>query len=196
MKFLALIATISLFGSALALFESSEVHLIIDAGHGGVDPGALEEGARESDLNLTWALELKAQAEEQGLEVTLIREDDHFIDLAARKNAITENKKEGSIFISIHQNHSSSAEKSGSYIYISKETPDQSMELAQSVAQHLNELAEPQVELESLFLLRNLDMPGLVISPGFISNESDLKDLNSSEFREKFNEQLLEALQK
>ena len=83
--------------------------VIIDAGHGGEDPGALgPEGIHEKDVALGIALELLAILErEPDLTAFMIREDDTFVDLWRRGEIATEAKGDRpGVFVSIHANSS------------------------------------------------------------------------------------------
>ncbi len=77
--------------------------VIIDAGHGGHDTGAIgPTGVREKDVALGVVLKLKEKLEAQGLEVVLTRDDDTFIALDERTRIA--NREHGDLFISIHCN--------------------------------------------------------------------------------------------
>lgn len=77
--------------------------VIIDAGHGGHDTGAIgPTGVREKDVALSVVLKLKARLEKLGLEVVLTRDDDTFVPLEQRTRLA--NKEHGNLFISIHCN--------------------------------------------------------------------------------------------
>lgn len=77
--------------------------VIIDAGHGGHDTGAIgPTGVREKDVALGVVLKLKEKLEALGLEVVLTRDDDTFIALDQRTRIA--NKEHGDLFISIHCN--------------------------------------------------------------------------------------------
>lgn len=81
--------------------------VIIDAGHGGGDPGALgPDGIREKDVALAIAMRLAAHLEDASrLEVRLVRDDDSFVDLWERGQIATELKRDRpGIFVSIHAN--------------------------------------------------------------------------------------------
>ena len=76
--------------------------VIIDAGHGGEDPGAIGKGGtREKDINLQISKKLKALIDkESGMKAVLIRDGDYFVPLAARVKKAR--KIKANIFISIH----------------------------------------------------------------------------------------------
>ncbi|NVK03338.1 MAG: N-acetylmuramoyl-L-alanine amidase [Flavobacteriia bacterium] len=196
MKFLALIATLSLFGSAFALFDSPSQHLIIDAGHGGMDPGGSQDGIREADINLIWAIELKQLAEERGMLVTILREDDSFMDLKMRKAGVEDALEDETVFISIHQNTSQNIDVQGAFVYVSESSTEASVKLAEVIEAHLDSITDTRTQEQDLFLLRDTDVTGVVVSPGFMSNATDFANMNSKEFRSRFNHQLLNAIQK
>lgn len=76
--------------------------VVIDAGHGGHDPGAVGNGLREKDINLKATLQLADRLRRQGVDVQLTRADDRYLKLAER-TAIANNTN-ASIFISLHCN--------------------------------------------------------------------------------------------
>jgi N-acetylmuramoyl-L-alanine amidase len=90
--------------------------VVIDAGHGGHDPGAQARGLTEADLVLDIALRLeKLLLKEGGFEVVLTRRTDTFVGLEER-TAIA-NKAGADLFLSIHSNASSSASARGIETY-------------------------------------------------------------------------------
>ena len=109
--------------------------IVIDAGHGGVDPGATSvTGVLEKDLVLDYALELKEQLQELGhYRILLTRESDLFIPLRDRY-AIAE-KGEADLFISLHANtHAKSSIRGASVFTLSEKGADSDAEAAQLAA--------------------------------------------------------------
>lgn len=78
--------------------------VVIDAGHGGHDHGAIDNGVREKTINLGVALKLGNMIKKQmeNVKVVYTRDDDVFLSLQARANVA--NKAHGDLFISIHTN--------------------------------------------------------------------------------------------
>lgn len=78
--------------------------IVIDAGHGGKDIGATDNGVREKDINLGVAKQLSAMLKKKmkNVKVVMTRDDDTFISLQERANIANRNK--GNLFISIHTN--------------------------------------------------------------------------------------------
>lgn len=78
--------------------------LVIDAGHGGHDHGAIDNGAREKDINLGVAKKLEALVKKKlkNVKVVMTRDDDTFISLQERADIANRNR--GNLFVSIHTN--------------------------------------------------------------------------------------------
>jgi N-acetylmuramoyl-L-alanine amidase len=92
--------------------------IVIDAGHGGKDPGALGINSQEKDITLAIATELKKILNEKlpEIKVVMTREDDTFIELANRAKEVSKN--EADFFISIHCNSNNNKEAFGSETYV------------------------------------------------------------------------------
>jgi N-acetylmuramoyl-L-alanine amidase len=76
--------------------------VVLDAGHGGKDPGAVANGLREKDINLKVALLMSNILKKQGLEVVLTRSTDVYLKLADRTNIAV--RKNADVFVSLHCN--------------------------------------------------------------------------------------------
>lgn len=89
--------------------QQHEFTVVIDAGHGGHDHGAIDNGAREKDINLGVAKKLAALVRKKmkDVKVVMTRDDDTFVSLQERANIANRNKgnrNKGNLFISIHTN--------------------------------------------------------------------------------------------
>jgi len=99
-----------------ALLSSRIRKIVIDAGHGGVDPGAIgRTGLREKELNLEVAMRLRRILESYGLNVVLTRSADRTLALPSRVGIA--NSAKGDLFISIHGNANRSRSLSGVEVY-------------------------------------------------------------------------------
>ncbi len=100
--------------------------VIIDAGHGGYDAGAVSDnGTKEKDVTLEMALLLKKHIEEPSeppVTAILTRSDDKFVPLIERVGLA--NKSEGDLFISLHMNASPAKRDSGFEVYFYDSTGD------------------------------------------------------------------------
>ncbi|MCC5969852.1 MAG: N-acetylmuramoyl-L-alanine amidase [Pararhodobacter sp.] len=90
--------------------------VVLDPGHGGIDPGAEREGLRESDLMLTFSRELAELLRRQGdFEVVLTREEDVFVSLEARIRVARQAGAD--VFLSLHADALADGGASGTTIY-------------------------------------------------------------------------------
>lgn len=92
--------------------------VVIDAGHGGKDPGAISQGLKEKEVTLAVAKKLGALIKEKypDVKVYYTRLSDSFVELNERSNIA--NRNHADLFISIHVNHSSNASAYGSETYV------------------------------------------------------------------------------
>lgn len=92
--------------------------VVIDAGHGGKDPGAVSQGLKEKEVTLAVAKKLGALIKEKypDVKVYYTRLNDSFVELNERSNIA--NRNHADLFISIHVNHSSNATAYGSETYV------------------------------------------------------------------------------
>jgi N-acetylmuramoyl-L-alanine amidase len=98
-------------------------HIIVDAGHGGHDTGAIgPRGVREKDVTLAMAKRLAATLRSQGFVVTLTRTDDRYLKLEER-TAIA-NLARGDLFVSLHTNATPRRDRSGVETYFLNVTDD------------------------------------------------------------------------
>ncbi len=184
--------------------------IIIDPGHGGIDGGAVgKNGTLEKDLNLKLSLELEKQLKKDGYEVVMTRNEDKLTyeskDSSNKKRADTRyrlnisREHPNGLFISIHMNHFEDSGVKGSQIFYSVKNP-QSKKLAEILKQTLiknvdsNNKREIKEAYPSIYIMKNIKNPAILIECGFISNREEEKLLNSEEYRSKIVTAISEAL--
>lgn len=106
--------------SSASALASPISRIVIDAGHGGHDPGTQHFGLREKNLNLDIARRLKAVLEQRGLEIVMTRETDQFIPLSGRPAVA--NRLGADLFVSVHTNANKSSRVSGIETYYPRES--------------------------------------------------------------------------
>ena len=115
-----------------AAFEDSFI-VVLDPGHGGIDPGAERAGVREADLMLTFARELRDELRRASadVEVVLTRDDDHFVPLEERLRIARHAGAD--VFISLHADALAEGFASGAAVYTLSEdaTDEASAKLAE-----------------------------------------------------------------
>lgn len=102
---LILVSLLSAFSiSAFALPQKETFTVVIDAGHGGKDFGAIDNNLKEKDINLSVAKKLASKIKKgcKDVNVVLTRDNDSFLSLQDRAKVANDNK--GNLFISIHTN--------------------------------------------------------------------------------------------
>jgi N-acetylmuramoyl-L-alanine amidase len=95
---------------AIAQAPERRYTVVIDAGHGGHDPGAVSSWAREKEVVLDVALRLKALLEAEGVHVIVTRDHDTFLTLQERSTFATTDRN---LFVSIHANSAESTSAAG-----------------------------------------------------------------------------------
>ena len=174
---------------------------VIDAGHGGEDGGAAA-GSKESDMNLAIARRLDALLVFLGEETRMTRTEDISIHdasastLREKKRSDLENRvglvnsTQGAILVSIHQNSLPSPKQThGAQVFYGKK--EGSAEVANAVQLALNqtvnagnEKTEKAIDA-SIFLMKNVTAPAILIECGFLSNENETALLKSGEYQQR-----------
>ncbi|WP_135554147.1 N-acetylmuramoyl-L-alanine amidase [Paenibacillus cymbidii] len=96
-------------------YPASAVKIVVDAGHGGYDPGAIGVGGlQEKTVNLDISLKLRDELQRRGYMVAMTREDDRFIALPDRVSFT--NGQNADLFVSVHANSYPNASMTGSMV--------------------------------------------------------------------------------
>jgi len=182
-------------------YNSSLPTVIIDAGHGGEDGGAVgRNGVLEKELNLAISEDLATLLRSSGYKVIMTRSDDRMlydrsVDYRGRKKLLDLNarvdiakKTEMAIFISIHMNSFTDSRYSGLQVYYSENDPT-SHSLAESIQSTVCESLQKdnQRKVKSsggkIYLLDRIDSPAVLVECGFISNPEECELLCSEKYR-------------
>lgn len=184
-------------GSAAAGKEKPCV--VIDAGHGGADPGKVSSGgALEKDINLEIALKLQQFLEQEDVEVVLTRDSDAGLyDENASNKKVQDMKRRVELIestkpvvtVSIHQNsyHEEYVHGAQTFYYTNSE---QSKELAEKIQQVLlNTVDRDNTRVakanDSYYLLKKTSFPIVIVECGFLSNREEAQKLESDYYQEK-----------
>ena len=155
--------------------------VVIDAGHGGTDPGTYSQGQvhYEKEINLSIVLYLKELLDKEGIKVYYTRTSDETIYLNPRVNFA--NDVEADFFISIHCNGSESSEPSGAevlYNDIKMDNGFQSKQLAQICLEELTNVTHKVnrglVAGEDILIVNKAKMPISLLEVGFMSNSEEM----------------------
>ncbi len=166
--------------------------IVIDAGHGGFDPGMVKGKTEEKDINLEIAKKLQAYLEQSGSVVMMTRVEDKA--LASTKSGDMRNRKyvtngsKADILVSIHQNSYPSASVRGVQVFYYES--EKSKQLAQFIQDEVKRVANPSnkrdpKEGSGYYVLRSTTMPAVIVECGFLSNANDKYLLQQDEYQEK-----------
>ena len=177
---------------------NAQPHIVIDAGHGGSDPGKVGiNQALEKDINLAIALYLKQYFQSYGCYVALTRETDTSLAAPSASNQKLSDFKERAKFIeqsapavviSIHQNSYPDESVHGCQVFY---PPDkESNLLASSIQNHCQRVLDPEnhrqeKENNSYYLFRHTDCPVVIVECGFLSNHKEANLLITTEYQQK-----------
>ncbi|WP_265444121.1 AMIN domain-containing protein [Acetivibrio straminisolvens] len=173
--------------------------VVIDAGHGGSEPGAVHAGYYEKDFNLDIAKRLNELLKSKNVKTYMIREDDSYVGLYER--AYIANKLNATLFLSIHNNAYYSKYHGTETLYYptsSGSTGFTGKRFAQIIQNSLISKLKTNdrgiVERPNLVVLKATTMPAALAEIAFMTNSDDLKKLETEEFRQKAAEALCEAI--
>lgn len=160
--------------------------ICIDAGHGGKDPGACVGGVREKDIALDVAKKVRVHLRAAGYSVILTREQDKFVSLGNR--AAEANMWGADLFVSVHCNSAPNSSANGMEVYVHTSRGADSTRAAHAIYDRLlpaSGIRGRGIKSKDLAVLRETDMPAVLVELGFISNDNDRAKLVSEEWRER-----------
>lgn len=180
---------------------AKSITVVLDAGHGGEDGGAVSSGGLiEKEVNLKITLLLAQMLRANGFGVILTREKDELLydksanyqgrkkvlDLAKRKEIAEET--ENAIFISIHMNTHPITSCRGLQVWYSQNDP-LSKDLAESIQKSTKALLQPENDrgvkaaTSNIYLLHRLEIPAVLIECGFLSNGEEAQLLGDEDYQ-------------
>ena len=180
------------------LSKKSMPIIIIDAGHGGADPGKIgTKGTLEKELNLNIALSLKKLLEAQDMTVIITRDNDTDLatDSANFKSSDMKNrisiiqKSNADIVVSIHQNSYPDSRIYGAqcfYYSPSEEGKKLANSLQKQIISSTNQTKIREIKgNEDYYILKHSDIPTVIVECGFLSNPQEEQLLLTTEYQRK-----------
>ncbi len=203
------IAIISVTASGIvSIAEKSRISdirpiIIIDAGHGGFDGGAVAtDGTVEKDINLEIALRLEKILQFSGFNVIMTRsedkatEDDEAADIAVRKRSDLKNRlalmneHPDAVYISIHLNKFTTSAAMGTQVFYSA-NKEASKQLGQKIQSSVVKFIQPdnyrviKIGNKNSYLLNKAQIPAVIVECGFLSNKNELALLKTNDYQTK-----------
>ena len=166
--------------------------VVIDAGHGGTDCGAIRNGINEKDITLDVSKRVESMLKKQGYHVTMTRTNDIFVSLEDRVN-ISESVAPD-IFVSIHVNSSTKPEITGVETHYYHQ---ESMSLAQTVHASIASFIKSNnrgLFKSKFYVINHTTSPAILIEIGFISNDNERAQLVSDKRKEDTAKAIVEGI--
>lgn len=166
--------------------------IVLDAGHGGKDPGTSYGNILEKDINLKIVLELEKELSKNGASVILTRDGDY--DLSSPKTSMRKrsdfdnrikliNESNANMYISIHLNYLSDSAYYGAQVFYNKNNKV----LGSSIQKFLNDnLKTNRIEKEipkNTYMYNKLNVKGVLIECGFLSNYNERNLLINKDYQ-------------
>ncbi len=171
--------------------------IVLDAGHGGEDPGKVGNGnIYEKDINLAITEYVKSYLEQNDYQVIMTRETDASLgeteggfskngDMRARLQAIED--AGALIAVSIHQNSFTDGSVEGAQVFYHENSKEGQL-LAKAIQESLWERLDSEKRREikadtSYYLLKNSSIPMVIVECGFLSNTRELELLQQESYQ-------------
>lgn len=195
---LTLLMAIYRVNTAQTLGQTSPWVVVIDAGHGGEDGGAVSlEGAHESDINLAISLQLEQILSLYGIDTVMLRIDDVALSdpdgetVRERKTSDLENRVkrieeiEQPLVISIHQNSFSQEKYYGAQVFYTPNSADFGAQMQEGLRLALDpeNVRQSKAVAEGLYLMNQISCVGLLIECGFLTNQREAQKLETPEYQ-------------
>ena len=170
--------------------------IVIDAGHGGKDTGTEVDHELESNIVASIAKKISLLNSKDEIEIILLREDDRFIGLNERVNAI--NKINPSLLISLHLNSSKNSEDNGVNAFVSKQNNfyEKSVDNAKDLIDIISndKLSKGEVKDANLFIIHKSKCPAVLLEIGYLSNKNDKTYITSEKGKNEIANRIFEFI--
>lgn len=167
--------------------------IVVDAGHGGSDPGAQRGDIQEKELTLAISEKLRAELQAKGVKVHMTRNDDTYVSLEDRVKLT--NTVQPNAFVSVHINSlETNKQTTGIETYYQNE---QSKDLAKLIHSSLvSGLKAPDrnVRKARFYVINHTPVPAVLAEVGFISNKEERDRLASSDYQKQVASALAEGV--
>ncbi len=168
--------------------------VVIDAGHGGHDNGGQWGRVYEKHLALDTAYRLEGKLKALGYQTVMTRRSDYFVSLPQRVNIA--NRYRNAIFVSIHYNYTWKQHVSGLETFYST---NEGRTLAQYVQNGLirrTRTVDRSAKYARFYVIRNAQLPAILVEGGFVSNASERNRMKSAWFRDSIAQGIVDGIQR
>ena len=178
--------------------SSTPITIVLDAGHGGPDPGKVSEsGTLEKDINLKIATYLKELLESQNINIVMTRVEDKDLATETTKRKLSDIKERvklmensnADMVVSIHQNSYPDADVYGAQCFYPTES-EEGKKLAAIIQQQIitstkqTKIRETKAN-DDYYLLKNSPVPIVIVECGFLTNSKEEQLLLTEDYQHK-----------
>lgn len=166
--------------------------VVLDPGHGGAQPGCVIGEQQEKDIDMAISQRLKLQLEQMGFDVIMTRSSDADIGLSER--AEIANEAQGDCFVSIHCNSYEDSSVSGLECYYFRSAEGKELAEAISRATSASSILTREIKEGNFQVLREADMPAVLIEVGYMTNPEELASLASDAYQQRLAESIADGI--
>jgi len=179
--------------------------IVIDAGHGGSDPGAIGPNkTQEKRITLSISQKVKALLEKAGAKVIMTRQTDVDVygpnasaveELSARTKIANNNKAD--VFVSLHINAFSNSSVGGISTYYYQKTGYDAM-LARNIQNNIDDIGgfeDRGINSAGFYVIKRTQMPAVLLELGFISNPEEEKLMNMPQVQQQMGQGIVKGLE-
>ncbi len=162
--------------------------IIVDAGHGGKDPGAGQVGysrVPEKTIVLDIAKDIESMLKAEGARVIMTRKGDYFVELEAR--AVMAERYNADLLISVHADSNRDRSIQGPSIYVARGASYQSRRIANAIHSAFRNMSIPSrgIRKADFKVLANHTRPAVLVESGYLTNSQEARSLNTNWYRGK-----------
>ncbi len=206
-------STMLISSYAGSFFEDSSLVVIVDAGHGLPDGGAVgKSGTIEQEINLKIAQKLEEVLSAKGIDVIMTRTGESGIwdeeSASIREKKLTDmynrlkimKKSDADLFISVHMNSFPDASASGLRIFYSKKY-EETKPLAENIQMRMSDITGAKTSVvkaadSGIFLMKNAPLPAILVECGFLSNPAEELKLSEEDYQARLAWAIADAVEK
>lgn len=171
--------------------------IVVDAGHGGHDPGTNRNGVTEKAITLNVSKKVQAKLQNAGAKVLMSRSNDTYYSLQARTDFAKKNFAEA--FVAIHVNSAGFAAKGTEVFYDTSgningtESRDLASFIQRNIVQKAN-MSDRGVKNKGFYVIKNNNVAAVLVELGFITNSQDYAKLTSEKYLEIYADAIYQGL--
>ena len=195
MKTLQHLLILTLFACGISGLNAADFRtVVIDAGHGGRDHGGQWGRVYEKHLALDTSVRLEKHLKRMGYRTVMTRRGDYFLTLPQRCQIA--NRYRNAIFVSVHFNYTWKQEVSGLETFYHNSEGQKLANQVQNRMIRYTRSIDRDEKFARFYVIRNTNMPSILVEGGFVSNEAERNRMKSGRFREALARAIADGIQR